>query len=108
MICRLDLISHAVVIGDLRPFVSALITLDPEQASLWRSSDGSVSDAAKSQVEAHMKAVNGQLSQVEQVKKWTILDADFTMGEELTPTLKVKRKVVAEKYASQIEALYQR
>jgi long-chain acyl-CoA synthetase len=108
MIGRLDLVSHAVVIGDRRPFVSALITLDPEHESVVRGGDGSVPETVRAQVDAHMKVVNGQLSQVEQVKKWTILDNDFAIGEELTPTLKVKRKVVAEKYAGQIEALYQR
>jgi len=108
MICRLDLISHAVVIGDRRPFVCALITLDPEQTALWRGSDGSATANARSQIDAHIKVVNGQLSQVEQIKKWTILDSDFSVGDELTPTLKVKRKVVAEKYAAQIDDLYPR
>jgi long-chain acyl-CoA synthetase len=108
MIGRLDSVSHAVVIGDRRPFVSALITLDPEHSAIWRGQDGSVSADAKSQIDAHIKVVNSQLSQVEQVKKWTVLDKDFTVGDELTPTLKVKRKVVAEKYAEQIDALYRR
>ena len=102
MICRLDLISHAVAIGDRRPFVSALITLDPEQVKAWRGADGNVTDAARQQVDAQVASVNKQLSQVEQVKKWKILDGDFEICDELTPTMKVKRKVVTEKYATQI------
>jgi long-chain acyl-CoA synthetase len=111
------LIAHAVAIGDRRPFVSALLTLDPEAAGhfaavhrlpsdhpLDLSNEASVLESVKS----HVDAVNGRLSQVEQVKKWTLLSYDFAVGDELTPTLKVKRKVVAEKYATQIDALYAR
>lgn len=59
-------------------------------------------------IEAHVREINEQLNHVEQVKKWAILPRDFTVGEELTPTLKVKRKVVTERYADQIEGLYHR
>ena len=57
-------------------------------------------------VKAHVDAVNARLSQVEQVEKWTLPAYDFAVGDELTPTLKVKRKVAAEKYAPQTDALY--
>ena len=60
----------------------------------------------ESQRQIWLEAVNAELSQVEQVKKWTLLPHEFTAGAELTPTLKVKRKVVNEEYASQISALY--
>ena len=108
------LIAHAVAIGDRRPFVSALLTLDPEgiahfaqQQGLAADLEGMVSEPSViALVTAHVDAVNARLSQVEQVKKWTLFAHDFRVGDELTPTLKVKRKVVAEKYATQINALY--
>ena len=62
----------------------------------------------KAEIEAHVASVNRHLSHVEQVKQWTVVPRDFEVGEELTPTMKVKRKVVAEKYHDQIEALYRR
>ena len=109
-----SLIAHAVAIGDRRPFVSALLTLDPEgiaryaqQEGLAANLEGMVSEpSVLAHVKAHVDAVNARLSQVEQVKRWTLVARDFTVGDELTPTLKVKRKVVAEKYAAQINALY--
>ncbi len=108
------LIANAVAIGDRRPFVSALLTLDPEETARFAKQnnlgeDLSVvagSSAVKDAIAAHIAVVNKNLSQVEQVKTWKLLGKDFTMGDELTPTLKVKRKVVAEKYAAEIEALY--
>ncbi|MGI8847770.1 MAG: AMP-dependent synthetase/ligase [Candidatus Dormibacteria bacterium] len=117
MLCEHSLIGHAVAIGDQRPFVSALVVLDAEEAPAWARENG-VDDsdlgavAKNSRVDdavaAHVRWVNGRLSQVEQVKQWTVLQSDFTVGEELTPTLKVKRKVVAEKYATDIEEMYAR
>ena len=108
------LIANAVVIGDRRPFVSALLTLDPEEAAIYSRDRGMTLDldalardpTVLAEIRAHVDDVNGTLSQVEQVKKWTVLARDFTVGDELTPTLKVKRKVVSEKYAAAIEELY--
>ena len=108
------LIANAVAIGDRRPFVSALVTLDPDELQRFakqRSLEGSVEDLAQrtevlQEIEAHVTAVNAHLSHVEQVKKWKVLAQDFTVGDELTPSLKVKRKVVGEKYAADIQALY--
>jgi long-chain acyl-CoA synthetase len=108
------LLGHAVVIGDRRPFVSALLTLDAEEAAAYARNRGMNADldglahdpTVLSDIGVHVAAVNGTLSQVEQVKKWTLLARDFTVGDELTPTLKVKRKVVNEKYAAYIEELY--
>jgi long-chain acyl-CoA synthetase len=113
---RSALIAHAVAIGDRRPFVSALLTLDPEAMARFASEQQLPAEpeellrtpALLEHVKAHVDAVNARLSQVEQVKKWTLLHHDFEVGEELTPTLKVKRKVVAEKYAAQIDSLYAR
>src|SRR5439155_18736215 len=108
------LIGNAVVIGDRRPFVSALLTLDPEEAAAYSRNRGVALDlealardpTVLGEIKAHVDDVNSALSQVEQVKKWTLLAQDFSVGDELTPTLKVKRKVVSEKYATDIDALY--
>jgi len=117
MLTEHPLIGHAVCVGDSRPFVSALIVLDSDEAPSWaRSHGGSGSGTAavagdgviEDAIAAHVRTVNSRLSQVEQVKQWTVLESDFTVGEELTPTLKVKRKIVAEKYSDQIEAMYSR
>jgi long-chain acyl-CoA synthetase len=96
-------IAQAVVLGDGRPFVAALIVMDPdvpearagaEQPRVTRLVDEAVAD------------VNRGLSHPEQIKKWRILNADFKVGDELTPSMKVKRKRIAEKYGDEIEALY--
>ena len=105
-----------MVIGDRRPFVSALVTLDPEEAAEFahehRLSDDIETLArdptVRGEIDRHVQEVNHRLSNVEQVKKWTLLPKDFTVGDELTPTLKVKRKVVAEKYAALIDGLYEK
>ena len=96
-------IAQAVVVGDRRPFVAALITLDPDEAE---TKNGPNDPRAKRLVDEAVADVNQGLSHPEQIKKWTILDADFVVGDELTPTMKVKRKRIAEKYGAQIEALY--
>jgi long-chain acyl-CoA synthetase len=110
------LIGHAVAIGDRRPYMTALLTLDPEEAPGIASQHGWPSDleqlaqhqALRDELQRHVDAVNSNLSHVEQVKRFAVLPKDFTPDEELTPTLKVKRKVVAEKYADQIEELYKK
>jgi long-chain acyl-CoA synthetase len=110
---RHDLVANAVVIGDRRPYVTALITLDPESARAFATAHGAAADAPpesvdalRAEVERHVAEVNSHLAHVEQVKRWTLLPHDFQVGVELTPTLKVKRKVVGERYAAEIESLY--
>jgi long-chain acyl-CoA synthetase len=108
------LIGHAVAIGDRRPYMTALFTLDPDETPAIAAGRGWPSDLEKlaehaelrAELQRHIDSVNSNLSHVEQVKRFAILPTDFTPDEELTPTLKVKRKVVAEKYAHQIDALY--
>ncbi|HVS41917.1 MAG TPA: long-chain fatty acid--CoA ligase, partial [Candidatus Dormibacteraeota bacterium] len=95
---RHPLIANAVVIGDRRPYLTALITIDPTEVAAYPD--------VRAEVERHVEAVNATLANVERVRRWTILDHDFTVGDELTPTMKVKRKVVGEKYAAEIEANY--
>jgi long-chain acyl-CoA synthetase len=112
---RHRLIGNAVVIGDRRPYVSALLTLDmPEAEQFLREGASGVSGdvsiahhpAIREELRRHVEEVNTALSGVEQVKRWTVLENVFSIGEELTPTLKLRRKVVAERYSAQIEANY--
>ena len=95
------LVSQALVIGDRRPYVAALITLDPAVA------DGIGSDEADRRVQAIVDGVNSELSRFEQIKRFRVLPRDFTAEEdEVTPTLKLKRRVVEQHFAAEIEELY--
>jgi len=97
------LVGQAVCIGDRRPYNVALIVLDPDGAAGRDPGD----PATVADVQAAVDRANAQLSRVEQIKKFTILEGDWAPGgDELTPTMKLKRKPIAEKYAAQIEALY--
>jgi long-subunit acyl-CoA synthetase (AMP-forming) len=92
------LIGSVIAIGDNRKYVVALITLDPEL---------DVHEGVHEAVESAIEVANAKLSRVEQVKKFTILPVTWEAGgDELTPTMKLKRRVIAEKYASEIDALY--
>jgi long-chain acyl-CoA synthetase len=96
-----ELVSEAVVIGDRRKFLSVLVTLDEEAAKRFQQAE------IQSAIERAIEEVNRDLARVETIKKFTILKNQFSIdGGELTPTLKVKRKVVAEKYAQEIDAMY--
>ena len=109
------LVSQCVVIGDRRPFLVALITLDPEEGATYASEHGLPDDVAalagnaevRASVQAHIDEINRKFARVEQVKKFEILPQDLSQqGGELTPTMKVKRNVVADKYAAEVESLY--
>ncbi|HET6831041.1 MAG TPA: long-chain fatty acid--CoA ligase [Solirubrobacterales bacterium] len=109
------LISQCVVIGDRRPYLVALVTLDPEAATAYAAEHGLPDDPValasnpdvSASVMAHVDQVNAKFARVEQVKKIDILPHDLSQETgELTPTMKVKRNVVAEKYAAEIESLY--
>ncbi|OBB77928.1 MULTISPECIES: long-chain fatty acid--CoA ligase [Mycobacterium] len=111
------LISQAMAVGDAKPFVGALITIDPEAIEGWKernskNADASVGDLATdpdlvAEIDLAVKDANQAVSKAEGIRKFRILPVDFTEDSgELTPTMKVKRKVVAEKFASDIEALY--
>lgn len=95
------LVGEAVVIGDRRKYLTALITLEPNAAKQVDA------DEARVQVQAAIDTANQTLARVEQVKKFSILTRPFGVDTgELTPTLKIKRKAVAQLYASEIESMY--
>jgi len=110
------LIGQACVVGDRRPYVSALVVLDAEVAPGWASSNGltfstiaefSREPRVHAEIQKAVDDANQHVSQVEKIKRFTILPTEWTVdSEELTPTLKLKRRVIHEKYAEEIEALY--
>jgi long-chain acyl-CoA synthetase len=109
------LVSQCVVIGDRRPYLVALVTLDPEEAVGYAKEHGLPEDpeqlasdpGVREAIEAHLAKVNERFARVEQVKKVAILHHDLSQESgELTPTLKVKRAVVAAKHEREIEQLY--
>ena len=99
------LIGQAVAIGDMRPYNVALITLDPDVAPAFIQQNGE--DAVLAEVERGIAAANEQLARVEQIKRFKLLPVEWEPGgEELTPTMKLKRKPISAKYAAEIEELY--
>jgi long-chain acyl-CoA synthetase len=109
------LVSQCVVVGDRRPYLVALVTLDPEEAVKYAQENNLAEDPAqlaenpdvKTAIEAHVDKINENFARVEQVKKISILPHDLSQESgELTPTLKVKRAVVAQKHEDAIEQLY--
>jgi len=110
-------ISQVVVIGDRRPYLTALITLDQEKVTAF-AEQKSIPFKDFPELIAHpdvqqlvanaVQDVNANLARVEQIKKWHVFDSDFAMeNEEVTPTLKVRRKAIMDKNADLIEELYQ-
>ena len=111
------LISQAMCVGDAKPFIAALITIDPEAFPGWKERNGKNADATvadlagdpdlAAEIDLAIKEANQAVSKAEAIRKFRVLPVDFTEDTgELTPTLKVKRKVVAQKFASDIDALY--
>jgi long-chain acyl-CoA synthetase len=106
-------ISQAIVIGDRRPYLVALITLDPEEVPKFAEEHGLApedvpeSEQMRAEVQGAIDHANEDYGRVEQIKKFKILPDDLTQEQgTLTPTLKVKRNVVNEKFAGDIEDLY--
>jgi len=111
------LISHCLVVGDGRPYVGCLITLDPEELEQWRrrhgrSADTSARDLAAdtylvADIQQAVDEANKAVSRAESVRRFRILPSDFTEAAgQLTPSDKVRRNVVARDFAAEIEALY--
>jgi long-chain acyl-CoA synthetase len=108
-------VSQCVVIGDRRPYLVALITLDMEECAKLCEEKGWPSDLAelrhhdgmRAVIQEHLDSVNEKFARVEQVKKFEILPHDLSQETgELTPTMKVKRNVVADKFENDVEKLY--
>ncbi len=107
------LIGQAIAIGDRRPYNVALLVLDPDVCVQWASEKGleddsaaalSADDGVQAEIARAVEEANTHLSRVEQIKRFAILPADWLPGgDELTPTMKLKRKPIAEKYADEIE-----
>jgi long-chain acyl-CoA synthetase len=110
------LIGQAVAIGNARSYNVALITLDPDFAPVWAKQNGldgksfeelAGEESVREAVQAAVDEANEKMARVEQIKKFTILPEPWEPGgNELTPTMKLKRKPIDEKYAEEIEALY--
>ncbi len=105
-------VSQALVVGDARPYVSALITLDPAEIERWAAEQGIEGDAAalvhdervRALLQSGVDDVNRDRSRFEQVKRFAILPRDFTMeAGEITPTLKLRRRAVQEHFADEID-----
>ena len=108
-------VSQAIVVGDRRPFPAALITLDPVEIEKWAAEQGIEGDMAtlarrparRELVAGVVDDVNRERSRFEQMKRFAILPRDFEMERgEVTPTLKLKRRVVLEHFADEVDALY--
>ncbi|MCW2578593.1 MAG: putative long-chain-fatty-acid--CoA ligase, partial [Blastococcus sp.] len=113
------LVSQCIVVGDQRPFIAALVTIDEEALPQWLESKGkpagqTVKDVVDdpelfAEIEAAVKDANKAVSQAEAIKKFTILGADFTEDNGmLTPSLKLKRSVVMKEFGREVEGLYTR
>jgi long-chain acyl-CoA synthetase len=110
------LIGQACCIGDGRPYNTALIVLDPDFAPAWATTQGiegatleslARDERVRAAVQEGIETANEKLARVEQIKKFTIVEGDWLpSGDELTPTMKLKRKPIAEKYAAPIAAMY--
>jgi long-chain acyl-CoA synthetase len=108
-------ISQAVMHGDRRPYPVALITLDPEEILPWAAGQGLPEDVEQlagadqvvALVQSEVDRANANYAPVEQIKRFAILTRDLSIEDgELTPTLKVKRTVVGERYAKLLDSLY--
>ncbi|WP_236788592.1 long-chain fatty acid--CoA ligase [Amycolatopsis sp. GM8] len=112
------LVSQAMVVGDRRPFIGALVTIDEEFFPAWKAQHGKPESATvadlradadlQAEIQAAVDEANKQVSHAESIKKFVVLTKDFTEATgEITPSLKLKRNVVTKNYADTIESLYQ-
>jgi long-chain acyl-CoA synthetase len=108
-------VSQALVVGDRRPFLTALITLDEDELGKWarrRNLNGDVGELSRHEdvrelVREAVERANSDLARFQQIRGWTILPRDFLAEEnEITPTLKLKRRICEQHFADEIEALY--
>ena len=112
----IPLVGQACVVGDGRPYLSALLVLDPDAAPAWAAKHGregadlaalAADEELRAQVEAQLEEVNARFSQVERIKRFALLGEEWLPDTEvLTPTMKLKRRGVLERYSDVIEQLY--
>ncbi len=106
----LPIIQEAVLIGDTRNYCTALISVDPDDLSDWAQQKGTAADQdspeVKAAIDEHVKKVNQDLASFETIKYWTLVDPLTVDNGLLTPSLKVKRNIVTERYADDIEEMY--
>ena len=113
------LVSQTIVVGDNRPFIGCLITLDPDALGHWKQQHGKPADTSLadlavdpdllSDLQAAVDDANKAVSRAESIRKFTVLSSDFTEASgHLTPSLKLRRNMVTKDYAAEIEALYSR
>jgi len=108
------IVGSAIAIGDRRPYNTALVVLDPVAAGAFAAQCGidPESDLAANpevlvEVAAGIERANRHLARIEQIKRHTVLDGEWQPGgHELTPTMKLRRRPIVEKYAAEIEAMY--
>ena len=116
-ICASPLVSRAMVVGDGRPYVVALVTLDCDALTFWKKQHGRPADATSSsladdpdliaEIQLAVDEANKAVSRAESIRRFRILGADFTEASgQLTPSDKVRRNVIAQDFAADIEALY--
>jgi len=111
------LIAQACAVGDRKPYIAALVVLDGEVAPGWAGQHGipfeslerfALDERIRAELQQAVDQVNQHVARIEQIKRFTVLPTEWTMdSEELTPTLKLKRRVIHQKYAAEIQALYQ-
>lgn len=110
------LVSQCVVVGDQKPFIAALVTLDPEMYPAWAKNNGiegvtieqaRENDVVRAEIQRAVDDANRSVSKAESIRKFTILEGDFTEDNGyLTPSLKLKRNLVMKDFHDQVEALY--
>ncbi len=111
------LVSQCLVVGDAKPYIAALVAVDPETLALWKADKGKPAGATiaelrddpdlRAEIQAAVDETNKTVSQAEAIRKFAILDEDLTeAGGQLTPTLKLRRDIVVQQYKAQIASLY--
>jgi long-chain acyl-CoA synthetase len=109
------LVSQAMVVGDARPFVSCLVTLDADELAAFAAERGlsagtaqlAESDAVQAEIAKAVQHANAAVSKAESIRRWRVLGRDFTLEHgEITPTLKIRRDVIGEHFADEITLLY--
>ncbi len=112
-----ELVSQCIVVGDARPYIGALLTIDAQALPQWKAEHGKpagseVTDLRddpelRAELQLAVDHANAAVSKAESIRRWQVLDCDFTeAGGELTPTLKIKRTVIVERHRRDVESLY--